>query len=565
MSSSGPAHRSVSSIRPEIRGVSTSPSTPHTPLRNISSTYGSPSALRAEEECVVIELGSRHIRAGFAGDATPKADIYFGPEEQRRAGDYRKWSLGYEQNWRERAKDKEYGQAHELWRPDLRNTDLGLVSDKLERAIREAFTKYLLIDSRARRMTLAIPSTFPLPLLSTVLDTMFTNFQPPNISLLSSPALTTVAAGLRAALVVDIGWAETVVTGVYEFREVHCQRSTRASKALGQEMQRMLIMAAGESIKQEGYDAQEIISFEECEEVVARLAWCKSLKKSETVHSPHGLATVTEEDEMRSSLRALEITSTEEPDPMIAIPLQSTNPPTTLKLPFSKLSGPCETALLATGTPLQDLDDEELPLPMLVYRTLLQLPVDLRSMCMSRIIFVGGGSNLIGLKSRILDEVASITEHRGWDPVQGKAVEQLRSNPKLKHNRNKQAGEGPTKLEIVDPTGPKISAALQDQELDPIEDQIRREANKGSVPVEKGYLRAVDSLGAWSGASLLSQLKIPSISVIDREQWSQHGAAGASRSGEAEVSVARQRQSMGPGAIKSGAGERSSWTLGMWA
>lgn len=90
---------------------------------------------------MVIELGSRHIRAGFAGDARPKAVIYFGPEEQRRAGDYRKWSLGYEQNWRERVRDKDYGQAHELWRPDLRDMDLGLVSDKIERAIREAFTK----------------------------------------------------------------------------------------------------------------------------------------------------------------------------------------------------------------------------------------------------------------------------------------------------------------------------------------------------------------------------------------------------------------------------------------
>lgn len=90
---------------------------------------------------MVIELGSRHIRAGFAGDPTPKADIYFGPEDQRRAGDYRKWSFDYENHWRERVKGKDYGQAHELWRPDLRDTDLGLVSDKVERAIREAFTK----------------------------------------------------------------------------------------------------------------------------------------------------------------------------------------------------------------------------------------------------------------------------------------------------------------------------------------------------------------------------------------------------------------------------------------
>lgn len=143
----GPAHRSVSSIRPSgnVSNLSSNPAvpgSPHTPTRVLSSTYGSPSALRAEEDCVVIEFGSRFLRVGLAGDALPKAIIGFGPEGQRRAGDFRKWHAGYDAEWRQRAFGKGWGELQELWKLDLRSVDLGLVGDKIERAVREAFTKY---------------------------------------------------------------------------------------------------------------------------------------------------------------------------------------------------------------------------------------------------------------------------------------------------------------------------------------------------------------------------------------------------------------------------------------
>lgn len=143
-SPAGPAHRRVSSIRPGISSQSantTSPGSPHTPLRTISSAFGSPSALRAEEDCVIIELGSRYLRAGFAGDAVPKAVVDFSPEKQRRPGDYRQWEADYDQDWRKRVRGAGWGESHELWKFDLRGVDLGLVGDKIERAMREALTK----------------------------------------------------------------------------------------------------------------------------------------------------------------------------------------------------------------------------------------------------------------------------------------------------------------------------------------------------------------------------------------------------------------------------------------
>jgi hypothetical protein len=86
-------------------------------------------------------LGARYLRAGFAGDAVPKAVLDFGPEEQRRAGDLRRWETDYDGSRQKNIYDKSWGESYELWRPDLRGLDLGLVGDKIERAIREAYTK----------------------------------------------------------------------------------------------------------------------------------------------------------------------------------------------------------------------------------------------------------------------------------------------------------------------------------------------------------------------------------------------------------------------------------------
>ena len=123
---------------------------------------------------------------------------------------------------------------HELWRMDLREVDLGLVEDKLERAVREIYNNYLLTDAGNARLVLVMPSVMPHPLLSVVLETLFNRWRFPSITLLPSAAMVAAAAGVRAALVVDIGWAETTIIAIYEYRDISSRRSTRAMKTLMQ-------------------------------------------------------------------------------------------------------------------------------------------------------------------------------------------------------------------------------------------------------------------------------------------------------------------------------------------
>ncbi len=90
---------------------------------------------------LILELGTRKLRVGFAGDSLPRGTVSFTPEQQRRVGDYRIWEADYHDDWEKRASGDLWGKGHELWQFDIRDLDLGLVGDKLERALREAFTK----------------------------------------------------------------------------------------------------------------------------------------------------------------------------------------------------------------------------------------------------------------------------------------------------------------------------------------------------------------------------------------------------------------------------------------
>lgn len=130
------AHRSVASIRGGAPQGQTAPSTPQTPPRHSISTYGSPSTIRADDDIILIELGSRFLRVGFGGDSVPKATLSCGPEDQRRVGDFRTWQQPDDVG------GSAWSAEHEIWHYDLRETDLGLVGDKLDRMLRDAFSKY---------------------------------------------------------------------------------------------------------------------------------------------------------------------------------------------------------------------------------------------------------------------------------------------------------------------------------------------------------------------------------------------------------------------------------------
>ncbi|KAF4587643.1 Actin-like protein [Ophiocordyceps camponoti-floridani] len=539
-----PAHRSLYGIRP----TPSTQSQPHTPTRSshvLPSSYGSPSTVRADDDFVLVEIGSRFVRAGFAGDSSPKAVLGWSPEQQRRVGDFGAW----EGKGPVLTTDVWAGD-YEIWRFDLRGFDLDLFQHRLDRLLRDAFTRFLLIDSRPRKMGLVIDPAVPIPLLSAVLDTLFNNFQAPVVSLLSSPTMSAVAAGVRSALVVDMGWAETVVTSVYEYREVKTTRSIRGGSRLLDGLYNLL-RSLLEPESEATDDGRRVVGFDECEDVMCRLMWCRGLASKSPRRLSAQLDTVEEQDE--SGDETAQTFSRQ-----MEIPLRSTDPPTTVNIPFAKLADVCDDCFFDGSSPPSSFDDHELPVHLLVYQHLLQLPMDVRAVCMSRLMFTGGCSETLGLKGRIVDEVTTMVETRGWAPVTGKAYEQTRS----KRSTNKQARRlsgssqrwsadssqaAPSEPgEDVETTpsesGMTTSTTATEVASDPVEAKISR--NRPRTRQFQGELRAIQSLGGWAGASLACHVKMAATATMDREQWLQQGAGGASRPGDVD-GKAQQRHGRG--------------------
>ncbi|OJJ36559.1 hypothetical protein ASPWEDRAFT_109394 [Aspergillus wentii DTO 134E9] len=535
---------SSSNIPSNLRhSQSARPSSPHTPshqLRSNNSSFASTSSasssFRGEGDAIIFEFGSRWLRAGFEGDSTPMCVVGFGPEESRRAGDYRGWLKGSSSDAAQSQplKADEWTSPYELWRMNLRDVDLGLVEDKIERVFRETYNKHLLTDAGTSRLVLVLPSVMPHPLLSSVLSTLFSRWRFPSITLVPDAAMSVTAAGVRSALVVDLGWEETTVTGVYEYREIASKRSTRAMKSLLQQTGKSLTKLASNGSRGSISEDEISVKFEYCEEIVSRFAWCKPSNEAPDSYQHN----------------------------MISIPCPSNPSSAYIDVPFSTFADPVEKVLFAEDIAECDMDDEEKPIHLLAYNTLLALPPDVRGTCMSRIVFVGGGSNIPGVRQRILKEVGLLVKKHGWSQVRGKVIERQRQRMQ---NLSLVPQSTPAKEEArmespVSPTAKKHhEGEEQQEEIDFVEQKLRRNnKDKDIKPHVHGILREVESLGPWAGASLITSLKIRGLVEIEREKYLQHGIAGASRDFECHGHVPDRRSGLRSG------GDRSSWTLAGW-
>lgn len=522
----------ASAIRPGLRETRQPSGSPHTPSRFISSATSSPGSysFRAEEDPIIIELDSRGLFAGFQGESGPQCAIPFTPQNSRRVGDYRTYLPGYRRRKEDvQTKSKEY----ELWRNDLKDVDLGLLEDKLERAVREAYNKHLLIDAGVARLVLVLPSLVPHPILATILTLMFERWKYSTITLLPAPAMTVAAAGLRSGLVVDLGWEETVIAAIYEHREVHVRRSVRSMKALVTKIGALL-----DSIRKEQNESIRdslLLNFEFVEEFIDRAGAC------------HALIPITEQD-LATRVEALKLESSDlasshiddTADIVIDWPTDTSSRPVTISRRVLH-----QTVLeTLVGSETEDHpDDHEQSISQLLYRSLLALSTDVRSTCMSRIIFSGRGCTVVGLSRSILRTANSIITEHGWTPVRGKHF-----NPKRSGLAELAQGRAAPIDARHDLNYPGVD--------DSIEEELYKQKSRDVLPNVPAVLRQVDSLGSWAGASLVATLKAKSFVEIERERFLSHGLAGAHR--DLDFNAIAQRMATTKG------NERMSWTLAGW-
>jgi actin-related protein len=423
----------------------------------------------------------------------------FTPETTTRVGDHRQYDAEYAKHTRAFRLREEWGVSYELYQNDLRELDIGLVQDKLERAVRAVHVDYLQLDTKPRRAVLLLPSLFPTPLLEITLKVLFDHFtQTPSVSLLTQPVMCCVSAGVRNGLVIDIGWEETTVTAIGEYKQVSQKRSVRAGKQLTREM--------GNIIEGSVPSEDEVkLTFEEAEDFSQRMAWCRSRHPDQN----------------------------QEPT-LVQLPVPGSNPPMTFPLLFDKLAEPAERVLFASGNQFMDYDDHELPIQILSHRVLLSLPADFRALCISRVMVTGLYGKLPGLKQRMLQELTHLISTRGWDAVDNYGSAKGPTTPALKE-RSPNATLRPPISGRTSPTVPlsPLKMPLQDSVphkdrvhddiKDPITQKAEREQAKGRVEMAKGVIRGVETLGAWAGASLTTSMRVKGAYEIDREEFVRSG------------------------------------------
>lgn len=479
-----------------------SPRSPRTPQlgRSISSQFGSPSGFRSDQDDIILyEIGPRSLSAGFAGESRPRCILPFTPDTARRVGDYRQYEPGHASRTRKFRLREEWAASYELYQNDLREVNLGLVEDKLDRALRTAHIDYLQLDSKPRKAAVIIPSLLPTRLLEAVLKVLFGHYtQPPSIALITQPAMCCVSAGLRDGIVIDIGWEETVVTAVGEYKEVAQRRSVRAGKALTREMGNII----------EGSVPSEVevkVTFDEAEDISQRMAWCQQ-------RSP----------------------PSNEDSAIVHLPVPGSTSDESFSILFDKLAEPAERVYFASGTQPDDHDDHDLPVHILAYRLLLSLPTDFRALCVSRIMVTGIYGSLPGLKRRLLQDIDHLIKTRGWNPVFNYGSATSHTNPALKER-------SPNTLHLVPPgsTSPTVPLSpmkmplqeaiphmdrVHDDIKDPITQKAERAQAQGRVePPIKGIVRGVETLGAWPGASLMASLRVKGVYEVERDDFVKSG------------------------------------------
>lgn len=72
----------------------------------------------------------------------------------------------------------------------------------------------MLIDSKTRKVIVAEPTLVAYRLKEAICRVLFTYFQVPSVTFLSSQVLALASTGVRTGLVIDIGWHDTRILPV---------------------------------------------------------------------------------------------------------------------------------------------------------------------------------------------------------------------------------------------------------------------------------------------------------------------------------------------------------------
>lgn len=312
---------------------------------------------------IVFQLGARFVRVGFAGDAVPTAvrrtnwyDLsggVLGPMDSCHVSG----AIGASDL---AASQHEQGQF--LWPLDFSTVDVDILESVLERLVHDLYTNDLLVDPKKCKVLIVEPAMYPLPLKNVLTRVFLFHMHAQSVRFLPESVMTAVSSGSHCALVIDMGWNQTTVMPVFDFRQLypHYKQTRRAG--------RWVHLATLQRMKELGLDP----SFEFVERFIVETMYCGIDNDASGEYTFDG---VTLPQELR----------------------------------YSAL----QEVLFPDSQGGNDDDDDARSIAALIHEVIQQINIDLRSALSTKIVITGGVSQIPGVKTRVIHEVNNLVKVSG--------------------------------------------------------------------------------------------------------------------------------------------------------
>ncbi|KAH3664372.1 hypothetical protein WICMUC_005757 [Wickerhamomyces mucosus] len=307
---------------------------------------------------VILQIGSRTIKAGFAGDATPIVHISTNSYdlEDSQIKNITDHALPESVSLETHISD-EINQL--LWSYDLIDWDGNKFENLLERIIHHIHSCELLVDSKRCKVLVVEPIFFPTPLKKAVAKVLLFHLHAKSVTFYPEPIMSVVGSGSNRGIVIDMGWNYTTITPVYDLRMIYnlSRSTTRAGRLIHRDLYK--------KFEDLGVPKSDLFQF--TERFVVQKCYCRDT-----------------EDKDRGYNETIDFENIEVPD----------------RFRYESI----ENVLIRNDLASDDDHENQSPVTLVV-KLLNELNIDLRGALSSKTLLTGGVSEVPGLKSRFYKEL----------------------------------------------------------------------------------------------------------------------------------------------------------------
>ncbi|KAJ1946507.1 hypothetical protein FBU59_002011 [Linderina macrospora] len=347
----------------------------------------------AAEEKIVLDIGSFSLRAGFSGDSAPlhTAELF---------GKYEPVKPTH----------RLAGSNHGIY--DFPIVDQDLLDALVLEQVKEVYRSHLLLDSKSRKVVVAEGALMPMQLKRALARVLLGNLRVPQITFYPSAVVALMSCGITSGLVVDCGHKQTTVVPVYDGRPLvpYMTSTPLAGEALFESL-KSLIKKYGQFVPfddsvRSAKVTDDILSDEVCRHIQTKVLYVSPLSIPGALSKQPIELSVNEVDPQLVEWFEQSVTGS----PTITLTITTkTHGRGTLKFPGWVRERAAEVLLAGDST------EDHKGIVQSIVTCISNLPVDVRRPLASKILMVGGVSDVPHFRIRLLhDLVAKMRSISKW-------------------------------------------------------------------------------------------------------------------------------------------------------